>query len=69
MDGFVDEEALARRAALPGAEERGGELASAAAVDVRVLEDDQRAVAAELEQLRLAGGARRDAAARSRPSR
>ena len=53
MDGLVDEEALAGSTALPGAEERRGDVVSGRRGHVRVLEHDERAVAAELEQERL----------------
>ena len=56
----MHEEALAGRAALAGAQERGGEARLGRRVDVGVVEDDHRAVAAELEQHRLARRALRD---------
>ena len=52
----VDEQALAGRAALAGAEEAGGHGRLGCEVEVGVVEDDDRAVAAELEHRRLAGG-------------
>ena len=60
MHGLVDEEALARGAALARAEEGRDDARLGGGGDVRVLEHDHRPVAAELEQQRLARGARRD---------
>src|SRR5881409_2167610 len=61
MNVLVDEEALAGRAALPSAQERSRERRLDGRVEVSVVEDDQGAVSAHLEQQRLAGGALSDA--------
>ena len=59
----VDEQALAGRAALAGAEEARGDGRLGGEVEIGVLEDDHRAVAAELEHRGLAGGRLGDPAA------
>ena len=53
---LVDEEPFARRAALPGVEERGDQGGLDRLVEVAVLADHQRAVAAHLEQELLPRG-------------
>ena len=65
----VDEDPLARGAALAGAQEAGGQRRLDRGVDVGVVEHDERAVAAHLEQRGLAGGGLRRRAGRSRSSR
>ncbi len=59
----LHQEPLARRAALPGAQVGGLERSLGGELQVGVVEDHHRAVAAELEQLGLARGPRRDLAA------
>ena len=56
----MDEQPLAGGAALAGAEEAGAERRRRGGVEVGVVEHDERAVAAQLEQARLAGRRRRD---------
>ncbi len=58
----VDEQALAGGAALARAEEAGGDGRLGGEIEVGVVEDDHRAVAAELEHRGLAGGGLGDAA-------
>ena len=57
---LLDEDRLAGRAALARVQEAGGERRPDGRVDVRVVEDDERPVAAHLEQQLLAGGPLRD---------
>ena len=57
MDRAVDEHALAGGAALAGVQEAGGDRGLDGCVEVRVVEDHERPVAAHLEQLLLAGRA------------
>ena len=59
-DRLVDEQQLAGRAALPGAQEAGHDRGLGGGLDVGVVHHDERAVAAHLEQLRLARRAPRD---------
>ena len=61
----VHEDPLAGRAALPRAQEAAATAASVAAA-IRVLDHDQRPVAAHLEQRRLPAAARRRAPRRGR---
>ena len=60
----VHEQALARGAALAGAEEAGGDRRLRGEVEVGVVEHDDRAVAAELEHGGLARGGLGDLPAR-----
>ena len=53
---LVDEDPLARRAALPGVQEARDERRLDGRVEVAVLQDHERPVAAHLEQQLLAGG-------------
>ena len=55
--GAVHEDPLAGRAALAGAQEAGGHVASAARLDVGVVHHDDRAVAAHLEHAALPAAA------------
>jgi hypothetical protein len=57
VDGLVDEKELAGRAALPGAEKRGGHAGHYGLVDVGIVEHDDGPVAAHLKQEGLPGGA------------
>ena len=59
VDRPVDEDALARGAALAGVQEAGRDRRADRRLQVRVVEDHERAVAAHLEQQLLAGRARR----------
>ena len=69
MDAGLDEDALAGRAALAGVEEAGRERRRDGRVEVGVVEDDERPVAAHLEEQLLAGRARGDRPCRPRSSR
>ena len=56
LDGAVDEDPLAGGAALAGAQVAGGQRRVDRRLEVGVVHHDERAVAAHLEQRRLAGG-------------
>ena len=69
VDRAVHEDPLAGRAALPGAQEAGGQRRLHRRLEVGVVEHDDRAVAAHLEHRGLAGRGLRRRGARWQSSR